>query len=211
MAGFSVKITTKSDLADLFCPHYCRGCGEIGAVFCVCCKNYIHKLNFDKTFAVGWYDEIVGKLVKEYKYNSVRALAAVLADLLDDALPIFGEEIVLVPLPTVTPHIRQRGFDHTGLIAKLLAKKRGWKVEKCLIRNKNSVQVGASREKRREQAKEAYRFAGKVDADKVYLLLDDVWTTGASMKEAAKIMKKNGAKRLMMVVLAVNRGDDERS
>ncbi|MBQ6511010.1 ComF family protein [Candidatus Saccharibacteria bacterium] len=222
MAGFSVKNTTKSSVFDLFCPHFCRGCGKIGAIFCECCKNYVSitKMDYDldydpeileKIFMVGWHDGIIGKLVKEYKYNSVRALADVLAEFLDGALPVFSEEIVLVPLPTITSHIRQRGFDHIGVLTRKLAKRRGWKMEKCLVRNKNSVQVGASGDERRKQAKKAYRLNKKVDSDKYYLLLDDVWTTGASMREAATIMKKGGAEKIMGVVLAVNRGKDKRS
>ena len=222
MAGFGVKNTTKSNIFDLLCPHFCRGCGKIGAVFCECCKNYVsitkmdfgfdfQAQNFEKIFMVGWHDSIIGSLVKEYKYNSVRALADVLADFLNEALPIFNEKLVLVPLPTISPHIRQRGFDHIGLLAKKLAKRRGWRVEKCLGRNKNSVQVGANRNERKKQAKGAYKLVGEVDKKTHYLLLDDVWTTGASMMEAAKIMQKGGAERIMGVVLAVNRGKDERS
>lgn len=163
-------------------------------------------MGFEKTFMVGWYDEVIGALVRDYKYNSVRVLATTLASLLDDILPVFKDKIVLVPLPTISPHIRQRGFDHIGLIAKKLAKMRGWEIRRCLGRRKNSVQVGASSNTRKRQAKQAYELIGEIKKEEVYLLVDDVWTTGASMREAAKILKKAGAKRVMIVVLAVNRG-----
>ncbi len=219
MAGFGVKNTTKIKIFDLLCPYYCRGCGRIGAVFCDCCKKYlstakihhdIYTSMFEKVFMVGYYDGLIGRLIKEYKYNSVRALADVLADFIDESLPIFSEKVILVPLPTIPKHIRQRGFDHIGFIANKLAKKRGWEVEKCLSRNKNSIQVGMSGNVRRAQAREAYKIEKRVYDDKCYLLLDDVWTTGASMNEAAKVMKENGATRLMCVVLGVNRGENER-
>ncbi len=222
MAGFSVKNTTKTSIFDLICPHYCRGCGKIGAVFCECCKNNINTRKiewhpdrqkdsslFDGAFMVGWHDEMIGKLVKEYKYNSVRALAEALADLFDMMLPVFMGDVMVVPLPTMSRHIRERGFDHMGLVAKKLAEKRGWKMGKCLVRNKNAVQVGASGDKRREQAKVAYKLNGNIDENAIYLLLDDVWTTGASMTEATKIMKKAGAKKVIIAVLAVNRGNNK--
>lgn len=222
MVGFRVKITTKWNPFDLLCPHYCRGCGKIGAVFCECCKNDINITKMkewpnnqekflDKIFMVGWHDDVVGELIKEFKYNSVRALADVLADFLDESLPIFKDDIVLVPLPTIARHVRQRGFDHTGLIVRKLAKKRGYMMKKCLVRNKNTVQVGSDGEKRREQAKKAYKINGLIKKGKIYLLVDDVWTTGASMIEAAKIMKKAGAEQVMAAVLAVNRGKNKRS
>ena len=165
---------------------------------------------FVMTFMVGWQDEVVGRLVKEYKYQSVRALARVLAELLDDSLPVFGERAVVVPLPTVARHVRQRGLDHTDKIARELAKMRGFEVERVLERNKDGVQVGAKADLRKKQAKEAYQVVKKVDKKKIYLLLDDVWTTGASILEAGKLMQKAGAERIVAVVLAVNRGKRER-
>lgn len=232
MASFIVKITTKYNAFDLFCPHCCRGCGRIGTALCECCKNNINinKINycpkchesiglkkcekcdlpFVMTFMVGWQDEVIGKLVKEYKYGSVRSLAKVLAELLDNSLPIFGEQIVVVPLSTVARHVRQRGLDHTDKIARELAKRRGFEVERVLERKKNGVQVGARAEVRKKQAKEAYQLAKKIDPKKTYLLFDDVWTTGASMTEAGKLMKKAGAKKIVAAVLAVNRGQRER-
>ncbi len=89
-------------------------------------------------------------------------LAEALAGVIDDSY-------TLVPLPTISRHIRERGFDHIGLICK----KMGMPVEKALVRRKNTVQVGASVEERREQAKTAYGL-GKIDVDKRYLLVDDV-------------------------------------
>ena len=51
-------------------------------------------------------------------------------------------------------------------------------------RANNTVQVGASNEKRKVQAKEAYIVRRKLDPLKTYMLLDDVWTTGSSMMAA---------------------------
>ena len=220
MVGFGVKNTTIFNPLDLLCPHYCRGCGQIGEVVCECCKNYVKTISFysasdlsplfESVFAVGWYDGPVGSLIREYKYNSVRSIADVLVEFIDEMLPFFDVEITLVPLPTIALHIRQRGFDHIGVLTHKLAKKRGWSVERCLVRNKNSVQVGVNSGKRLEQAKDAYKIRKPLCGEKTYMLVDDVWTTGSSMNEAAKIMRKNGAKRLMSVVLCVNRGKDKR-
>ena len=74
-------------------------------------------------------------------------------------------------------------------------------VEKVLVRNKNTVQVGASREERASQAKEAYR-ALKIDSSKNYLLLDDVWTTGSSMMAAMQKLREAGAEKIGIAVVA---------
>ena len=225
---FRVKNTTFQKLLDVVCPCYCKGCGRLGEVLCECCKkdiidehiNYCPKcknviragwcekcrMPFS-TFVAGWRDDKLGWLVEEYKYKANWALGESFAEIFDEFLPYFLEEVVIVPLPTIEKHIRERGFDHTLEIAKKLARKRGWKVERILVRNSETVQVGANEKERAKQAKKAYRinFKKRIQKEKLYLLLDDVWTTGASMNEAAKLLKKAGAEKIAVGVLAVNR------
>lgn len=124
----------------------------------------------------------------------MRAASFELAELLES---IIGSDWVLVPLPTIRRHIRERGFDHIGL----LCKKTGLPIERVLVRVNNSVQVGANTEMRRRQAAEAYR-AVNVDANKKYLLVDDVWTTGSSMLAACDVMRAAGSKNLAIAVIA---------
>ena len=226
--GFIVKNTTKCGLLDVLCPYRCRGCGELGTILCDCCKkditnevlNHCPKCGrlignrcdecrslFKATFAMGYRDELVGKLAEEYKFFGVKRLGGCLAEILDEFLPDLGGEVVVIPLPTIRAHIRARGVDHTFEIAKKLAKRRGWKVKKMLVRKKNTVQVGANDLERRKQAKEAYRFCGEIQEGVTYVLFDDIWTTGSSMTEAGRILKKNGAKKMVAVVLATNRSE----
>ena len=124
----------------------------------------------------------------------MRAASFELAELLESTI---GSDWVLVPLPTIRRHIRERGFDHIGL----LCKKTGLPIERVLARVNNSVQVGANTEMRRRQAAEAYR-AVNVDANKKYLLVDDVWTTGSSMLAACDVMRAAGSKNLAIAVIA---------
>ena len=157
----------------------------------------------------GWRDEKLGELVEEYKYQSVRELGQKLAEILDGVLPCFEEEVIVVPLPTLNRHIRERGLDHTYTIAKKLARMRGWQVEKILVRTGTNVQVGANRAERIKQASEAYGLKedARIDRNKLYLMVDDVWTTGASMEAAARIIKKAGARKLAAAVLVIGRDD----
>lgn len=229
--SFVVKNTTINWLLDLVCPYSCRGCGHLGEVLCGCCKNnYIrqHKnicplckkvlgcgelkcdeceLDLRMVAVAGWKDGVLGRIVQEYKYKSVRSAGDIMVELLDFAITekLSGkegwEEVVIVPLPTISRHVRERGFDHTLELAKKLARKRGWKVETLLVRAKDTVQVGAKASVRQKQAKEAYGVYGKVDDCKRYILLDDVWTTGASVLGAAKTLKDSGATDLSVAVV----------
>lgn len=223
-----VNNTTLPSLLDLIFPHSCRGCGRIGNVFCKDCKNYIitHRQNFcpyckkpspagkclsfscqnfPPTYVISNRNGLLGELIHNYKYYSIRALAHPLAELLDVSLPPkLPANSVLVPLPTATHHIRTRGLDHTLLIAKHLSKIRHLPLEKVLIRNKNTVQVGSDRSKRLVQASLAYSINPqyKIKPTTTYILIDDVWTTGASILSAAHKLQSAGAKDIIIALLA---------
>lgn len=206
---FIVKNTTLIGPLDLLFPHSCRGCGAMGKVLCECCKNNILKgrktSKMANTYIVSDRDGLLNDIIQEYKYHSIRALARPLAELLDVTLPqTLPKNSIIVPLPTATNHIRARGLDHTYLLAKNLAKIRNYKVEKILLRNQNTVQVGADKKTRLNQAKKAYTLNPqiKIKKDATYLLLDDIYTTGASITSAKKLLKDAGAQNIKIVILA---------
>ena len=111
-----------------------------------------------------------------------------------------NRKIVLVPLPTIRKHIRERGFDHTLRLCFELEdflQKRleglGVKVEyqDLLVRKNKTVQVGKEEKERRRQAEKAYgiREGIKIENRTLYILVDDVTTTGASLAAAKKILQ----------------------
>lgn len=167
------------------------------------CKDC--QMPFEALFVGGWREGLLAKIVKEYKYQAVWAMRKVLVEILDAVIPVLPENTVIIPLPTVGRHVRERGLDHTWSLAKALAKKRGWKCQKMLIRATDTVQVGTKAAERQLQAKKAYMVAKELDSGINYLLLDDIWTTGASMLAAAEVLQRAGAWRVMGVVIAVGR------
>ena len=206
--SFIVKNTTIINPLDLIAPHTCRGCGELGCVLCRRCKKYIKSSQKNNThiITIGRRDGILERLIHDLKYNSVRQAATPLAELIAEKMPIIQGEAILVPLPTISRHVRSRGLDHTLLVAKRLAKIKGYKVKRLLIRNKNTVQVGADRKTRLIQARSAYSAKKniKIDPSATYILLDDVWTTGASMRAAKATLEKAGAKNTIIAVLSIS-------
>ena len=109
-------------------------------------------------------------------------------------------KIVLIPLPTIRKHIRERGFDHTLRLCfeleNFLQKRLeglGVKVEyqDLLVRKNKTVQVGKEKKERMRQAEKAYgiREGIKIENRTLYILVDDVTTTGASLAVAKKILQ----------------------
>lgn len=230
----NVKNTTIISPLDLLAPHTCRGCGRIGKALCDCCKKNIINThqnfcpicktsnstgicqkchNLPPIFTVSKRSSLTGSLIYDFKYNSTRALKSPIAEILHQTLPPLKGNVIIVPLPTSSSHVRSRGFDHTYLIAQKFVKLRGpqYKVQKLLVRNKNTIQVGADRETRFSQAQNAYQLAKniKIDNTATYLLFDDVWTTGASIFAAIKKLREAGVCNIAVSVLAVSTLDDE--
>ena len=145
----------------------------------------------------------MAKLIDQYKFHQVREAHKVLAELLNESLPDFSSETVIVPVPTIAGHIRQRGYDHMLLIARRFARRRGLPVRTLLVRRSNAVQHFAKTAgQRRSQAKRFFEVHGKPDPKKHYLILDDIFTTGATVEAAAGALKKAGAVRVSVAVIA---------
>ena len=224
-----VKNTTILNPLDLIAPHSCRGCGRLGDILCNRCKKNLlaqrsnlcpncknptptgdcpNCPDLPPIYVVDQLSELVGSLIHDLKYHSVRALALPLAELLHQILPPIKGEVTIVPLPTIDSHVRTRGFDHTLLLAKKLSYFRGknYQVIKLLTRAHNSVQVGSDRKSRLVQAANAYELNPlyQIDPNTTYLILDDVWTTGASIRAAAEKLQKAGAEKITVALLALS-------
>lgn len=222
-----VKITTLDWILDIIFPCYCKGCGKIGFSLCLCCifdnlkKNRPFYTNSDpyfrNIFVCGMRTGLLSGIILEYKFLSRRRYSYALSEMLYYTILKYSKEkYVIVPLPTIPKHIRSRGFDHIMRLACELSAISGFSVCPALARDKTTVQVGSSAERRLKQAKEAYKINPKVtlDLESHYLLLDDVWTTGASMRAARDVLEaelirrgasKNGIK-ISAIVLAKNSG-----
>jgi len=147
------------------------------------------------------YDGAIRKLVKDYKFNRVRAAYAPLASAMADTLPYFAHDILVVPVPTAYRRVRQRGYDQAKLLAREIARQKGWSTQAALRRQHGHRQVGASRAARFSQASQAFECTGDV-AGRHILLVDDVTTSGATLHAAAAILVAAGALSVNAVVAA---------
>ncbi len=216
----------KFSIFDLIFPDYCCSCGEIGGILCESCYYHIVSDNsladcclgclkpcglrgvcsdcrrpFSRAWAGGSRGGALKKLVDVSKYGPRRSGCRQQARILDEALPFLPKDVIIVPIPTIRKHVRQRAFGHSELIARYLADLRGLRYQLALGRVGNLVQQGASSSVRRDQAKRSYVSISDVK-DATILLVDDVYTTGATIDAAAKVLLKAGASGVWVAVTA---------
>ena len=110
----------------------------------------------------------------------------------------------IVPVPLFPKREEERGFNQAAVIGHLASNVWHLNYEDLLIRVKDTgQQVGKKREERLKAMEGAFEIKNRSMTNvKSVLLVDDVWTTGATLRECAKVLRQNGAKRIWGLVLA---------
>ena len=114
----------------------------------------------------------------------------------------------VVPIPLSRKRLRQRGFNQAGLVAIRLGKEMGLPVfPNLLLRVRDTTaQKELNEEERKNNLKRAFKTsANKVQLDHI-LLIDDIYTTGTTMNEAAKELKRAGAAEVYCLSISIGRG-----
>lgn len=211
-------------LLQIVAPHHCYGCSKTGPVLCSNCKYDIVdeatsacivctlpardgicrscRSTYEKAWCVGERSGPLLATIDGLKFSHVMSAANALAELLDMRLPVLPSDTVLVPIPTIPSHIRQRGYDQTLLIARALAKRRHLPVRQLVQRRHHEVQRGRTKKERLEQARIAFTCGAPLAADIPYLLIDDVVTTSATLRYAAEALRLAGATTVWAGVVA---------
>lgn len=156
------------------------------------------------------YQGVVRRVITKLKYKWVRDVVEEVVEVvvsLGDYEAVEGKEWVVVPVPLSGPRERERGFNQASEIGKRWARALGWKYGEWLVRRRNTrPQVGLSAKDRQVNVRDAFGLAKGVDkamlAGKEVMLVDDVWTTGATMRECAKVLKMSGARVVWGMVVA---------
>lgn len=192
-------------------PEDCLGCGVGGGLLCENCrdKNRSPPLvqssagHLDKIVSFFSYRGVPKKLIKKFKYSfSLRAFRE-LRGLLEWSN--FLECNCIVPIPISSTRIRKRGFNQSEILARHFSKMTGVPMVKALTVRVHNVQASMNRIEREKNVMGIFGIngcaAGYFDGRSI-ALVDDVATTCSTLQECARILKKNGAKRVTGIVLA---------
>jgi len=200
-----------AELAALAGRTYCPACGGDASELlirdgrCPNCRKL--RLRHAELVRVGAYAGPLRAAIVSLKFRKNKSLDRVLAHLLWAALQgrsFFGQVDLIVPVPSHWSRRLVRGYDHVGLLAGQLAALSGRPVAQALkAARRVRPQVGLSRDARFANVRGAFRAAGWVRAwGGSVCLVDDVTTTGATVREAAATLASAGLDRVFVAVVA---------
>ena len=179
-------------------------------------RKTCHKKSLYILAAAAFYnDETIKNLIWRLKYRNEKAAVAPLAKILIEHLKLTGliseigplkpKNTILVPIPLHPARERQRGFNQSFLLAEKLAKNFNLNLTNSLSREKNTKPQAEIEDFKKRQENVIDCFSVKnIDEikGKNILLVDDVSTSGSTLNEAAKVLKKAGAKKIIGLVAA---------
>jgi ComF family protein len=154
---------------------------------------------YEQARAVGLYQGVLRDLIHAMKYQRIYGLVEPLAELLQRQFPMYWGGCIpdaLVPVPLHRSKLWAREFDQALALARELSKGIGIPVwADGLIRQWRTVsQVGLNAAERQRNVRGAFRLTEpQACAGKALLLIDDVYTTGATLQECARTLRLAGA------------------
>ena len=164
--------------------------------------------------ASSYQNSILQKTIHYFKYRGITSLQFPLSQLLikfieqNNYLSFFAKkDIYVIPIPLSKRKLRQRGFNQAELLAQSVALYFHWNYSPNLLqRIKNNPPQAQlkNKEERKNNVKGIFCFPSSTQTlkGKIIVLIDDVFTTGATMEEAARVLKKTRAKKIIGLVLA---------
>lgn len=190
----------------------CKKCGKqmesAEEEYCRDCKRFSHA--FDRGAAVYTYNDVMARSIAMFKYHNRREYAKVYAKEMYRCCSRFlksCEPEVILPVPIHRQKKRQRGFNQAELVAKELGKLLNVPVDAdYLIRKAKTIpQKELTRQQRKRNLKEAFEVSKDGKYYKRVLLIDDIYTTGATMDAVSEILRENQTKIIFFLTICVGR------
>lgn len=160
-------------------------------------------LDVERLWVAGLYDGWLRGAVHDFKFRGETARALSLAALLAEAARSFGTDSVLIPVPMHVKRKRQRGYDQVALLASSVGKLTGQPIVEALAKNRETLtQVGLSASERSLNLIDAFSLRADIVLPDQAVLIDDVTTTGSTLTECARTLRKNGVLSVSAIAIA---------
>ncbi len=170
----------------------------------LCSRCSTNSPAFDETFAPFLHDRAIRHLIIQLKFHHHLPSARLLGNLLADYLEKTAElPDCIIPVPLHKNRYRERGFNQSIEIARILSKRLNIKLDihSCIRHRDTEHQVGLTGEQRNENIKNAFSISRNFNAKHV-AIIDDVMTTGSTVHELALALKMSGCQRVQIWVCA---------
>ena len=183
----------------------CQKCGRplVSDVSITCGECIEDEPHFTRVRSFGLYEGTLREAISLFKYYGIKRLSKPLSEMMCKIRTPHADAVI--PVPLSKEKLRQREFNQAALFAKHIAGHIGAElILDCLIKMRDTMpQVGLNAEERRRNIKNAFGIVNKeIILGKSIALVDDVFTTGATIRSCAKLLKKAGAKEVYGITLA---------
>lgn len=185
----------------------CEKCGDKvleGNKFCDHCKS--NDYYFDCNKSICYYTDVSAKIVKGLKYGRRKYYAKHIADIMTSEKDVFEGVDVITYVPVTSKTRRERGFNQAEEIAREISNIVGIEMVCTLSKSDDTKhQAGLSQKERLENLKDSFLLINDAKdkiKGKVVLIVDDVFTTGTTLSECAKALKKAKPAKVKTITFA---------
>lgn len=216
-------------ILDLVFPKSCLECGKSGLYICGFCSNKVRRLKpacpycekasidgfthtkckkkygLDGLTSIWDYEGVIRKAILSLKYKYATEVGKELSARFINELAGLDTKMqgVLIPIPIYWHRENMRGFNQSGEIGKLAAKEMEWGFEPgILIKRRPTMPQASLTVLERKQNLRGVFDALASNLPESIILFDDVFTTGSTLKEAAKVLKRAGAVKVWGLTIA---------
>lgn len=190
----------------------CKKCGKPiqkeTDEYCYDCKKTEHYYEWGRSL---WLHKApVNEAIYAFKYKNRRCYGEVFARELAKA---YGKSLkqqkveLIIPIPLHKSRRRERGYNQTEIIAKYLGDYTGIEVDYASLvrKKKTNPQKRYGDKDRKKNMKNAFALKKKINVENV-VLIDDIYTTGSTIDEAARLLKKSGVTNVCFLTISVGQG-----
>lgn len=206
-------------LNTLFPPACCI-CGKIDKNWiCSNCKKRVERLEkscvldienkkYEKLLYIFKYESLIRKLMLRYKFSNKAYLNNFFATVItqsDENCKLLKKYDMIIPVPMHKKKMQKRGYNQTELIGEKLEKILNIPSRTDILQKvvNTTTQSKLSGKARQSNIKHAFFIKNDIEVeDKKIILLDDIYTTGATSEECSRILKDAGASEILVLVLA---------
>lgn len=211
---------------DFIFPPVCGFCGKLGEGYlCTKCREdiihsdiYLNQLDLyqdksifiDEHFYLFSYEEPIREKILQYKFEDKAYLASTIYEFFMNNEKLYGflkKYDIIIPIPISSNRKRERGYNQSELLARKISRMASIPIEMQVLKKvkHNQPQSSLNRQQRKQNVKNVYKVQNELKIqNKKILLFDDIYTTGSTANECARMLKMNGSSTVGILTIAID-------